>query len=205
MIKEKEGEKYIPIVCLFTQKIISVDGKRTVKIEFMDNYNSIYIMLENSPFLYISIDESNASQQESNRFIIKYTREFEKYLLNLNRSTNLKSVYANIMKQLDPAKENSRTLHIRIDDDDDHTREKIDIKNGIIQEFLTSNDGITYHVMRNGDWIYSSNELIVSYCKSSDTYRISIAGSEETLSNAKLNEILSNIKEIMGKVLELIN
>lgn len=194
-----EKGKTIPKVTL-KGRTITRDGKE------LSSYYCEYschrtLKLDETHTLKIEIDEPCNYDEKSEIFVLRNCANIEEYLLGLDNSLNIAQVYEKLIGLLSFSKEdisNSEKIlitYVEIGDKEEKTRSKILINKGKMQEYEVIEDGETFHVLKNGEWKYLSDDGIwMVYLAEKKHYVFSITGSENQIMTTSPAEILSRVK-----------
>lgn len=198
-------ENDVPSVTL-SGRTIKKNGKE------LTSYYSKYLcyrtlMLDATHSLKIEIDEPSKPEEESEIFVLRNCTDFENYLLGLDNSPVVSEVYRTTMQYLGFSDEdisNSEKIlisYIETVDKSEHVLSKIFFKNGKMQEYAILEDGETFHVFRDGSWKYSSGGGIrIFYLEKKKHHVFSITGTEDSITNANPNEIVSRVKKKISEL-----
>lgn len=200
-----EKGKTTPKVTLLGSTIIK-DGKE-LNSKYSKYFCNRILKLDETHTLKIEIDEPCKYDIKSEILVLRNYANIEKYLVGLDNSLNVAQVYDKLIELLSFSKEdisNSEKIlitYVETVDKEERTRSKILINKGEMQEYAVIENGETFHVFKDGDWKYLSDEGIrIVYLAEKKHYDFSITGLEKQIMPTSPAEILSRVK---SKISEL--
>lgn len=164
------------------------------------------LKLDETHTLEIRIDEPCKYDKKSEIFVLRNCAHIDEYLLGLDNSLNVSQVYDKLIELLDFSKEdisNSEMIlitYVEAVDKEKRTRSKVLIKKGIMQEYAIFKDGETFHVFKDGNWEYFSDDIRIGYLAEKEQYVFSITGSRYRINNISLYGILSRVELIISEL-----
>ena len=163
--------------------------------------------LDETHTLKIEIDEPCKYDAKSEVFVLRNCANIEEYLLGLDNSLNVAQVYDKLIELLRFSKEdisNSEKIlitYIETVDKEERTRSKILINKGEMQEYAVIENGETFHVFKDGDWKYLSDDGIrMVYLAEKKQYDFSITGSSNQIKSISPFGILSRVQLIISEL-----
>lgn len=143
--------------------------------------------------------------------VLRNCQKVEEYLLSLDNSLVVGDVYDKLMNLLgfsddDIAKSNKIMISYKeIIKKEEKTRSKILMKKGKMQEYAVLEDGKTYHVFRNGNWNYISDDgIAICYIKKNERYVFLVIGAEKNIINVNPSEIISTVQARINELLNFV-
>ena len=200
-----EKGKTIPKVTL-QERTITRDGKK------LSNYYYEYfchrtLKLDETHILKVEIDEPHKFDEKSEIFVLRNCANIEEYLLGLDNSLNVAQVYDKLIELLGFSKEdisNSEKIlitYVETVDEEERTRSKILINKGKMQEYAITENGETFHVFKDGNWEYLSNNGIrMGYLAEKKQYDFSIIGSSNQIKSISPFGILNRVELIISEL-----
>lgn len=159
------------------------------------------LQVDETHTLKIEIDEPYKYDEKSEIFVLRNCANIEEYLLGLDNSLNVSQVYDKLIELLGFSKEdisNSEKIlitYVEKVDEEERTRSKILINRGEMQEYAILKDGETFHVFKDGDWKYLSDDgTRMEYIAEKRHYVFSITGLEPQIMTTSPAEILSRVR-----------
>lgn len=200
-----EKGKTIPKVTL-QGRTITRDGKE-LSSYYCEYFCHRTLKLDETHTLKIEIDEPHKFDEKSEIFVLRNCANIEDYLLGLDNSLNVAQVYDKLIALLGFSKEdisNSEKIlitYVETVDEKERTRSKILINEGKMQEYAIIENGETFHVFRDGNWEYLSNNGIrVGYLAEKKQYDFSITGSSSQIKSISPFGILSRVELIISEL-----
>ena len=200
-----EKGKTIPKVTLQGRTIIR-DGKE-LSSYYCEYFCHRTLKLDETHTLKIEIDEPCKYDEKSEVFVLRNCANIEEYLLGLDNSLNVAQVYDKLIELLSFSKEdisNSEKIliaYVETVDKEERTRSKILINKGEMQEYAVLENGETFHVFKNGDWKYFSDDgRRIVYIAEKKQYNFSITGSHNRITSISPFGILCRAE---GRISEL--
>ena len=198
--------KCLPEVTL-QSKIIKKNGKELKNYYY--EYSCYRILkLDDTHVLKIEIDEPDKFDEKNEIFVLRNCSAIEEYLLKLDTSSlMITEVYEKIIELLDFSdKDISKSDNILFSYTETVGKEqkvlsKILLVKGEMQEYAILEKGETYHVFKNGNWKYLSNNGIkIFYHEETKQYIFSVAGSEQNIMTANPTEMMNRVKAKISKL-----
>lgn len=194
-----KNRKIVPEVIL-ESRIITRNGKE-LKSYYCEYFCHRTLKLDKTHELKIEIEEPDIYAKKSETFVLRNCKDIEEYLLGLDKSLIVTEVYEKLMELLGFSKEDiSKSKEILISyietvNQEERVRSIIFLKRGKMQEYAILENGETYHVFKDGSWIYLSDSGIkISYLEDMNHYVFSVKGSEENIENVNPGEIMGHVK-----------
>ena len=189
----------IPRVTL-AESTVQRDGKKLTSC--YSPYVSIRELEIGNYSLTIRIDEPLREGAET--LTLRNSENIEKYLLTLDSSLILNNVFDTVMGYLKLTDTQiSKTEYINFCFSKNIGKKKnilskISLYYGSLREYAELCNGETIHVFKNGNWRYNSHTGIKIVCSqnSQDYYSLSIKGSESTIIETDVTEVLKHAKEL---------
>lgn len=200
-----EKGKTIPKVTL-QGRTITRNGKE-LSSYYCEYFCHRTLKLDETYTLKIEIDEPHKFDEKSEIFVLRNCANIEEYLLGLDNSLNVAQVYDKLIELLGFSKEdisNSEKVlitYVETVDEEERTRSKILINKGKMQEYAIIEDGETFHVFKNGNWEYwSNNGIRMGYLAEKKQYDFSITGSSNQIKSISPFGILSRVELIISEL-----
>lgn len=200
-----EKDKTIPKVTL-QGRTITRNGKE-LNCYYCEYFCHRTLKLDETHTLKIEIDEPCKFDEKSEIFVLRNCANIEEYLLSLDNSLNVAQVYDKLIELLSFSKEdisNSEKIlitYVETVDDEERTRSKILINKGKMQEYAIIENGETFHVFKDGNWKYLSNNGIrMIYLAEKKQYVFSITGSRNRIESISPFGILSRVELIISEL-----
>lgn len=182
------------------------DGKALIS-----HYDPVsYIMklkLDDTHTLIVEIEEPYSGDVAVSRNF----REVEDYLLTLDYPLEISDVYTKLMKLLNFSGEEiqkSKKILISCEqtvNEKQVVRSKFFLICGIPQEFAVLENGETFHVFKNGDWKYiSDNGIQISYTEKTENYVFSITGSANAIADIYPRIVMNRAKYKISKLWKIV-
>lgn len=137
--------------------------------------------------------------------------EVEDYLLTLDYPLEISEVYTEMMKLLNFSGEEiqkSKKILISCEqtvNEKQVVRSKFFLICGIPQEFAVLENGETFHVFKNGDWKYiSDNGIQISYTEKTENYVFSITGSDNTIDDIYPRIVINRAKYKISRLWKIV-
>lgn len=203
-VKRKNETHNMPEARLF-HKSINKDNKQLI-ISYNDFDVSIELMMDDSHMLELNISVSENDE------VLK-SEALEEYLLNLDSSVSINSVYEELIKILNFSAEDINkcdNICIRFKEyikSAIYMRDKIKLKKGKLQEYVITKDKETFQIYNNGNWNYSSDEDIkISYIKQKEIFTFFMKKSinDATASNPSVTKRMKYVLSEISKLEEYI-
>lgn len=172
----------------------------------LESYYSEYhchriLKLDKTHELEVEIDKPETYQDQSEFFVLQNCTDIEEYLLGLEAPLNATEVYQKMMEFLSFSEEDilkcDKILvsYLETIDDRQLLRSRILLTNGKMQEYAILEEGETYHVFKDGNWVYTSDRGIrIMYLEDRKRYTFSVAGSEEEIIAANPSKTMNKVK-----------
>lgn len=200
--------KNVPKITLHHKQIKKFDK---ILISYYCDFFWIRILkLDDSHILKIMIFEPDNNKGESEIFAFRNCDSIENYLLELDNSLIVNTVYKKMMEFLNFSNEDiSKCKKISISyietvDHKEQVRAKILLTKGIMQEYAVLENNETFHVFKNGDWRYLSDSGIGITSLEKNNHLVSITGFEEDINIINQSEIMNYVKARISKLFKFV-
>lgn len=196
-----DKDKIVPEVTLI-EKIIT-SGEKSLRCCYSEFSCYRTLKLDETHTLEITVYEPDMFNEKSEVSVLRNCETIEEYLLSLNNySLNVANVYDSLIKFLGFSKNditNCKLISINHTEkvNKEIERNKVTITHGKMQEFAITEKGKTYHLFKNGNWKYLSEDGIqIVYLAKNKHYDFSIAGtgSENQIMITNPAEIVNRVK-----------
>ena len=158
------------------------------------------VKLDDTHILKVELDEPNKHEKKSEISVLRNYEDVEEYLLGLDTSLDVDEVYGNMMKFLNFSDEDIYSCdkilisYIETIGKKERERGKILEIRGKTQEYAVLEDGETFHVFKNGNWIYLSYSGVeIVYRKDTQRYEFSVAGDRNSIIDTYPGEIMDQV------------
>lgn len=205
-----EKGKTIPKVTLQGRNITR-NGKELSNY-YYESFCHRTLKLDETHTLKIEIDEPYKFYKKSEIFVLRNCTTIEDYLLGLDNSLDVAQVYDKLVEFLGFSKEDISNIekflinYVETVDGEERTRSKILLSQGKMQEYAIIQGEETFHVFKNGDWEYFSNEGIqIGYLAENKQYSFYITGTENQIRSSMPFQILSNVEANICKLWDFVN
>lgn len=204
-----EKGKTIPKVTLLG-RTITRNGKE-LSSYYCKYFCHRILKLDETHTLKIEIDEPCKYDEKSEIFVLRNCANIEEYLLGLDNSLNVAQVYDKLIELLGFSKEdilNSEKILITYLETvykEERTRSKILINKGKMQEYAIIENGETFHVFKDGNWEYlSNNGTQMKYLAEKKQYIFSITGAYDQIKSISPYGILSRVQLIISELWDFV-
>ncbi|MBQ9267479.1 MAG: hypothetical protein IJ217_04295 [Clostridia bacterium] len=166
-----------------------------------DYYRTLRI--DNTHTLEVKISNPNSRNDD---LYYRNFEEVENYLLSLDNSLLAYDVCNTMLNLLHFSYKDiyasNRILvsHYETIGEEKRVLNKVLLINGEMQEYAVLEEGNAYHLYRNGDWRYSSNQALISYVKRNDQYVFSMKGSWKTVSGIDVKSLIADVEKKIFKL-----
>lgn len=198
-----EKGKTIPKATLQGRNITR-DGKE-LKSYYCEYFFQRTLKLDKNHTLKVEFDEPHKYEDKSEIFVLRNCAKIEEYLLGLDNSLDITQVYEKLIEFLDFSSEEisdiDRILLTYTDkvDEEERTRSKILINNGKMLEYAIMKNGETFHVFKDGNWEYLSDDGIqMRYHVENKKYDFSVTGSGDQIKSINPSEALKRVESIIS-------
>lgn len=197
-----------PAVTL-TRRTIKRNGKE-LSCEYSEYYCTRILKLDDIHTLSIHFKEPSKSNQISETMVLRNSNAIEAYLLDLDKSLDVSNVYGTIIDFLGFTLEdisNSSLIsisYLETINQSEHTRSKIALEKGKMQEYAIFENGETFHVFRDGRWRYLSDNISIFYFAEMKTHNFSIVGGETDIISANPAKIMGHVKKKISELQKFI-
>lgn len=184
---KRNGKELSAYYCeYFCHRTLKVDENHTLKIE---------------------IDEPCKFDEKSEIFVLRNCANIEEYLLGLDNSLNVAQVYDKLIEFLGFSKadisncERILITFVEIVNEKERTRGKVLLTKGKMQEYAVLENGETFHVFKEGNWEYlSDNGIQIEYLAEKKQYVFSITGLSNQIKSINPLESLNRVESIISKL-----
>lgn len=214
---EKRCYHVIPGTTTLLESIVPANtfitrNNKKLSLTYTKFYNfgtlSINLKFGNSHVLDIFITEPETCYPKNEISVFRNRKEIENYLLSLDESLVVSEVYTKILELLSLSAEDVSNIsrlyisHMEMVEKKENILNQLTLNYGIFEEYAITENGITYHVFKNGDWKYSSNKMCIEHFEADgpDVFRITF--NIEDLYNATLTKTIDRVKETISKLQE---
>lgn len=191
---------------IFLRKSVTRKNGKLLEI-FNQDFSVYYRLTVNGVYqLNIDIDEPGYSIGKEKRLTLQHQDEIKQYLLSLENLSETMQVYEQLMKLLNFSEiEIQQTDWIKvcyheIQKEARTLRSAIILSRGKLKEYAILEEGETFHVIDNGDWIYIGNGMKINYIVKEDRYTLKASGTYEQIIH--INSV-ENMNRIKNKIFQL--
>ena len=162
-----QKEEVVPKVT-FRYRTIKRNGKE-LKSYYCEYFCHRTLKLDDYHILKVDIDEPDKYNDKDEILVLRNCAAIEEYLLSLNNSLNAPEVYEKVMGFLGFSADDISKCdlilisYIESDDQEERVRSKILLAKGELQEYAILEEGETYHVFKDGKWMFTNAVQIGTY------------------------------------------
>lgn len=204
-----EKGKSVPKVTL-QRRSIKKSGKELNSF-YCESFCNRTLKLDDSHVLKIEISEPDMHKDKPEILVLRNCEKIEEYLLGLDSSLVVDAVYKKIMEFLNLSDEDISKCekilisYIEIVGKVEQVRGKIFLLSGKMQEYAILENKETFHVFKNGNWKYlSDNGIKIDYFEEMKQYAFSLSGTEEDITTINTSEIMNRVKVKISELLEFV-
>ena len=204
-----EKGKSVPKVTLQRRKI-KKSGKELNSF-YCEYFFNRTLKLDDSHVLKIYITEPDMHKDKPEILILRTCEKIEEYLVGLDNSLVVDAVYKKIIEFLNLSDEDISKCekisiyYIEIVDKVEQGRGKIFLLSGKMQEYAILENKETFHVFKNGNWKYlSDNGIKINYFEEMKQYAFSLSGTEEDITTINISKIVNRVKVKISELLEFV-
>lgn len=180
-------------------------GRKKLDCYYCEYFCSRTLELDETHSLEIRISEPDYDKFET--LGLRNCTEIEKYLFDLSLPFSLSKVYETVMGLLNFSAEDianspliSFTYKKKVSENNSVVLGAISLEHGEMQQYSVSENDEIFHVFKNGDWKYTSNNTSISYDEEQKQYSISITGEKQSLCHMDIDKLLQRIEEKISEL-----